>query len=107
MFYQMVEIQCARKGISITKLTQLLGLSSSVITGWKKGAVPRMSTVKMIADFFRISPELLLKGDVDSGVQNKPCLPDSYHMLTDEERNYVDQLINLFLKKRGHDAASK
>ncbi len=68
MFYKIVERLCMSKGISITKLSEELGLSSSVVTGWKNGAAPRKSTLKKIADYFGVSPDYLLG---DSPKSNK------------------------------------
>lgn len=98
MFYQKVEMQCVRKGISVTKLTKILGLSSSVITGWKNGATPRLSTVKMIADFFRVSPDTLLDGN--EAHTPASVIPEAYGQLTDEERQLVNQLMELMVKNR-------
>jgi transcriptional regulator with XRE-family HTH domain len=100
MFYQRVEMQCARKGMSVTKLTKILGLSSSVITGWKKGASPRLSTVKMIADFFRVSPDALLTGEQAPDDHAQPAIPASYALLTDQERGVVNQLIEMMAAGR-------
>jgi len=106
MFFDKVELLCANKGISITKLTHLLGLSSSVITGWKNGAKPRMSTVKMIADFFRVSPEYLLSpqaaaAPADGGTEAAGAIaPEGYDKLTQEEKQEVCAIINFFISRK-------
>lgn len=45
MFFDQVQKLCAEKGISVTKLAEELGLSSSTTNGWKNGAEPRTATL--------------------------------------------------------------
>lgn len=60
VFFQRVTKLCEKQGISITKLANEIGKGSATASGWKKGAVPRPSTLKIIADYFNVSTEYLL-----------------------------------------------
>lgn len=108
MFYNKVIKLCAKKGISITKLTNLLGLSSSVITGWKNGAEPRMSTVKSIADFFRVPPDSLLDTDDSmlsptiayADAESASDIPDGYEQLTEADKREINEIIAVYIKRR-------
>jgi len=53
--YQRFADLCAEKGFTITGLTRVIdGVTEATIRGWKKGAAPRPSTVKPIADYFGV-----------------------------------------------------
>lgn len=62
--YEKVEMLCKQKGINISNLGDALGIKvdKSTISHWKKGAVPRASTVKAIADFFEVTVDYLTNG---------------------------------------------
>lgn len=59
--YEKVEMLCKQKGINISNLGDAVGIKvdKSTISHWKKGAVPRASTVKAIADYFGVTVEYL------------------------------------------------
>ena len=62
--YEKVEMLCKQKGINISNLGEAVGIKvdKSTISHWKKGAVPRASTVKAIADFFEVTVDYLTNG---------------------------------------------
>lgn len=62
--YEKVEMLCKQKGINISNLGDAVGIKvdKSTISHWKKGAVPRASTVKAIADFFEVTVDYLTNG---------------------------------------------
>ena len=60
-FWQNLIQLCAEKGVSPTFVCHELNLSNATSTKWKKGAAPRHTTVKKIADYFNVSPDFLLK----------------------------------------------
>lgn len=63
--YEKVEILCRKKGINISNLGDAVGikLDKSTISHWKKGAVPRASTSKAIADYFGVTVDYLTNDD--------------------------------------------
>ena len=67
MFYENVKDLCGLHRTNITQLAKDLGLSTSMPTKWKNGAVPKSDTVKMIADHFGVSTDQLL---APSGASN-------------------------------------
>ncbi len=58
-FYERVDALCSEKGISADRLCKELGLSNATATKWRKGAEPRNSTKKAIADYFGVSLEYI------------------------------------------------
>ena len=59
--YEKTGLLCKQKGINISNLGDAIGIKidKSTISHWKKGATPRASTLKAIADFFGVTVDLL------------------------------------------------
>lgn len=64
MFWTRFVDLCNEAGKSPNRVAAELGLSSSVCTVWKKGAIPRDATIQKLADFFHVTADYLL-GNVD------------------------------------------
>lgn len=60
MFWTRFVELCNEAGKSPNRVAADLGLSSSVCTVWKKGAVPRDATIQKIADYFHVTTDYLL-----------------------------------------------
>lgn len=65
MFFERVTELCQKKGISLSTAAKEIGLSNSAITYWKRGAVPKASTVQKLADYFGVTVDYLL-GNTES-----------------------------------------
>lgn len=63
MFYENFSNLCHAKGVSANAVAKALSLSSATVTKWKKGSVPNNKTLKLLADYFGVTPEYLLHGD--------------------------------------------
>lgn len=83
MFYQKLEKLCSNKGVSITQMAKDLGISTGVPTGWKKGAVPRRSTVKMVANYFDVPVEFFDEGETIESI---------YGVSTDDMINAINTI---------------
>lgn len=59
MFYERFIKLCEIKGVTPATAAKEIGLSNSVTTYWKRGSVPKIDTMKKIADYFGISLSLL------------------------------------------------
>ena len=58
--YEKIKILCEKEGFSISSMPQKipgLSISKASITGWKNGSVPRPEKLKLIAEYFGVSPE--------------------------------------------------
>ena len=60
MFYERLSILCLKKRIAVSSLVKSLGLSTSKVTAWKNGTVPKGETLIKIADYFGVSVDYLL-----------------------------------------------
>jgi transcriptional regulator with XRE-family HTH domain len=62
MFWDNYVALCSKHGVSPNAVAAELGKSSGSVTAWKNGASPRETTIKQIADYFRVSVDVLLYG---------------------------------------------
>lgn len=60
MFYEKVTLLCLGKGVTVSRMCEECGLSTSAAVRWKRGATPNSATVQTIARYFRIDPDYLV-----------------------------------------------
>lgn len=90
MFYDQLNKLCKENNTTPTAfITDKLGLSSSKITAWKGGAIPKYGILQKISDYFKVPVSYLFSEDNDVA---KPCL---------EERE--SELISLFKQLDEYD----
>lgn len=70
MFFERLEIMCARCGCKPNTIAAHLGLSNATATKWKKGSVPNGETLVGIADYLDCSVDYLL-GRTDNPESHK------------------------------------
>lgn len=60
IIYIRIKELCAAQGITLTKLEEDTGLSSSIIRKWKNNTSPSIDKVKVIAEYFNVSTDYLV-----------------------------------------------
>jgi transcriptional regulator with XRE-family HTH domain len=65
MFYKKLKNLCFEQGISVSKMAVDLKISTTTVTGWKRGAKPQSAQVKKIADYFKVSTDELTRETPD------------------------------------------
>lgn len=60
IFFDRYSALCKERGESPNSVAKKLGFSSGSITAWKRGTMPRIETVNMLASFFNVSADYLL-----------------------------------------------
>ena len=60
MFYEIVNNLCKERKTTITRMAEDIGLSNAAPTSWRKGAVPKLSTLEKISSYFGVSTDYLL-----------------------------------------------
>lgn len=60
VIYIRIKELCAERGITLAKLEEATGLSSSIIRKWKNNTSPSIDKVKMIAKYFNVSVDYLV-----------------------------------------------
>ena len=109
MFWSVFVDLCAKRGVSPNAVAKELTLSSGSVTSWKGGAIPRPTTIKKIADYFSVSPDLFLKETDDPSIKKAPginaeglsaarkALLDAVDGLTDEQ---CEKLLGIVLEAK-------
>lgn len=109
MFWSVFVDLCAKRGVSPNAVAKELNLSSGSVTSWKGGAIPRPTTIKRIADYFGVSPDLFLEKTDDSSIKKAPginaeglsaarkALLDAVDGLTDEQ---CEKLLGIVLEAK-------
>lgn len=73
MFYEIVNNLCKERKTTITRMAEEIGLSNAAPTSWRKGAVPKLSTVKKISEHFGVSVEYLLGEEPEKETKKAPA----------------------------------
>lgn len=71
MFYDIVNNLCKKRKTTITRMAEEIGLSNAAPTSWRKGSVPKLSTVQKISAYFDVSVEYLLGTETERKEENK------------------------------------
>lgn len=62
MIYENISKLCKERGINIMKLEQACGLGNGTIGSWRSGN-PRVDKIKLVADYFKVTVDDLLKSE--------------------------------------------
>ena len=81
MFWQNFTKLCTETRKPPSRVAAELGFSNASVTGWKKGAVPRDSTLSRIADYFGVPVESLTADDAPSVSPSAPSVSDESQLL--------------------------
>jgi transcriptional regulator with XRE-family HTH domain len=119
MFYEIVNGLCKARKTTITKMSEEIGLSNAAATSWKRGSIPKSSTLQKISEYFGVSTDYLLGkepmpltdfigyiagSETDTkkpADQKADGLRDAgYYELTPENQKMIDGLIEKLLKSQ-------
>ncbi len=89
MFWKNLCRLCNDRQTTPNTVCKELKLSSATATHWKNGAVPRDTTLHLIADHFGVTVEDLIRNPDE---QPAPTAEPATSPLSDEFYNLVDQL---------------
>lgn len=61
-FYERYEQLCSERGFKpqTREMLDILGITSPTVSGWKKGASPKMEVIRTLAEYFQVSADYLL-----------------------------------------------
>lgn len=97
MFWNNYVRLCSEKKKSPNGVANELELSSGSITAWKKGAVPRSTTLQKIANYFNVSVAYLL-GEEEETIREKEVEINREAILRITE-SAEENLMHLFMLK--------
>lgn len=68
MFYDMFEVLCRERKMSPSGVSIALGMSKTSPGKWKTGSLPDLNTVLKIADYFGVTVDYLVRGNVQERI---------------------------------------
>lgn len=105
MFYERLQALCKKKGISITKMLNELGLSTGSTGNWKKGQLPKGDILIKIADYLDTSIDYIITGEYKTdltkdeikivGLYRKTPDRAKYKVLCDIEHIVESEIVKL------------
>lgn len=89
MFYEQLKVLCKQRKTTPTAfVTEKLKLSSSKITAWKNGSIPKYGILKQISEYFNVPVSyLFMEKNEDNEDEQKLII--AYRQLTDEGKRAV------------------
>ena len=90
MFWKNLCMLCNKRNTTPNTVCRELGLSSATATHWRQGAVPRDTTLHLIADYFDVTVEDLLRDPAEKVAA--PTEPAPTSPLSDRFNNKLDRL---------------
>ena len=99
MFWDKFYTLCSARGVATSKVLRDLGLSTSKIDYWKKGAIPRDDVMRMLADYLDVPAEDLANPEVNY-VFARVGEGERLHTLSGDEDELLDIYSSLDRAKR-------
>lgn len=95
MFFDQLINLCEEKNTTPTKfVTEILHLSSSKVTAWKNGSIPKYEILSAIANYFGVSIGMLFDGkctNVNSLTIDEQKLLENYRKLNDGKKKEISE----------------
>lgn len=106
MFFDNFNAICKAKHTTPTAVVKLLGLSSSKVTAWKNGSLPKEDVIQMLADKLGVDVTVFFN-DNTAHTQDTNSVDEEVVVycrngktirkkLTKEQMDYLDKFINSF-----------
>lgn len=91
MFYDRLQLCCAKSNTTVTALLKSMGLSSSKGTAWKNGSIPKADVLHKVAAALHTTPAYLLgeTDDPSEGIKKEPAGLEA-DGLSDEDRELIE-----------------
>ena len=117
MFYDQLKALCKTHGTTPTAfVTDILGLSSSKITAWKSGSIPKYGTLRDIAAHFNVPVSYLFKEndeitEISSLNEREKALLKAFYALNEFDKGQVlskaETLAEIAAQNAAEEAAKK
>ena len=105
MFYDIVNNLCKERKTTITRMAEDIGLSNAAPTSWRKGSIPKLSTVKKISEYFDVPVEYLLGEEPEKDNKKTPtpekgerdylAIMNAFDQADDSTREVILRLLGL------------
>lgn len=103
MFWKIFSELCKTKGTTPSAVAVKIGLSNSITTKWKNGAIPNGEILLKLSNYFDCSIDYLLKGieqnQFNKLSDDKKYLINIYDQLTDIDKGRILDRIESYLER--------
>lgn len=96
MFYTYLQEVCKKNGKTVTGIAKELNVSTSNVTTWKNGTIPKGETIIRICELLNVSADYLLFGKEDISKEEKELL-QLLKPLSPEEKQQVIGMIKVLI----------
>lgn len=94
MFWNNFVTYCRKSNTTPTAVTRELNISSGNVTAWKKGRVPKWGTLVKIANYFDITPDVLIAENTkitDNSSMSNNTINGNYNVVGNNSQIYVKE----------------
>jgi len=101
-FVQKVKMLCLQRGVKPTNVCNELGIGGSFLPDIKRGRIPSVEKVQMLASYLGVTTSELLGEEKEPtpAAESGPLYPPEYDSLSPEDRELVDNMIRSLSKKQ-------
>lgn len=97
MFFDNYQTLCIKKGVSPSAAAREIGVNPSSYTGWSKGSLPRMATVRKIADYFGVTTDDLMNSDnIAERYEIAQTLREMNERNPERKKKAIEQILSLY-----------
>lgn len=97
MFYEQLKELCKQRNTTPTAfVTEKLGLSSSKITAWKNGSIPKYGILKQISEYFNVPISYLFIEENENNYSEEQRLVKAFRQLSNEGRDKVLEIAEMY-----------
>lgn len=91
-----------KKGFTMEKLAELIGVSKSTIAKWENGYVSNMRQDKVdkLANIFNVPPTYLLGYGDESSISNEQQFVALYSQLNERDKALIDGMLTTLISKQ-------
>lgn len=100
MFYEIVNNLCKERKTTITRMAEEIGLSNAAPTSWRKGSVPKLTTLEKISAYFDVPVDYLLgketkKAPTPKGERDYLAIMNAFDQADESTREAILLLLKL------------
>lgn len=107
MFYKRLDYICKKKGTTVTGVAKKLKISTSNVTNWKSGVIPKGEIIIRLAELLNVSCDYLLLGKEPTTkatmmeipkpqlTENEEDMLNTYRNLNELGQRYIKQQIDI------------
>ena len=110
ILYKRIHSLCKSRNITITKMCEDIGISTSLVRKWKNSSSPSIDKVKSIAEYFNVSSDYLIGlSDVEENSDKLMCDDDfislqrARNKMSDEDKERMMAMLRLAFDKAFQD----